>query len=64
MVQQSGKEVAEVIEALAANLDWSPRMGTALLRGMAKRESAATAKAMHALLSAALPSANGLAKVA
>ncbi len=63
MVRESGKEASEVLEALAASLDWSPKMGTALLRGMAKRESAATAKAMHALLSAALPSPNGQAIV-
>jgi hypothetical protein len=61
MIRESGKEVPEVMEHLAASLDWSPKMGTALLRGMAKRESAATARAMHALLSAALPSANGQA---
>lgn len=57
MVQQSGKEVAEVVEAFAASLDWSPKMGTALLRGMAERERAATANGAARLCSrAASPS--------
>jgi hypothetical protein len=55
MIHQSGKDAAEVIEHLAACLDWNPRMGSSLIKGLARSESPSTAFAMHKMLCAVLP---------
>jgi hypothetical protein len=47
MICECGKDPAEVLEALSASLDWSPKLGAAILRGMSKRESRTTALAMY-----------------
>jgi hypothetical protein len=56
MIHQSGKDAADVVEHLAACLDWNPRMGTGLIKGLARSESPSTAFAMHKMLCAVLPS--------
>jgi hypothetical protein len=61
MIRESGKDTAEVMEFLCSSLDWSPKMGAAVLRGMARTESRTTALAMYngLRLLFAEPSRNG-----
>lgn len=55
MAMQADKDVAEIVGHFAACLDWSPRVGAAFVKGLARSESPSTAWAMHKMLLAVLP---------
>jgi hypothetical protein len=63
MVKQSGKDMSEVIEHFAACMDWNPKIGMALVKGMVRSESPSTVNALRMALNAqynaANPSKNG-----